>query len=87
MTIRAGHYDEVERRLRADPVVRAMARELRGAGTWGAVHEDGTPSHGFMLSANRTYAERGGEITGKHIGAVARAVLALARASESERGA
>lgn len=71
--IRDTHYDEVEAQLRDDPIVIDMAATLPDE-PMEFLHEDGTPRFEFMQAANREYDRRGGTITERHIGAVARAL-------------
>lgn len=64
--IEAPHYEETRKALAADPIIQAMAEELRQAppevrATF--AHDDGTPRHDFMLAANREYRSRGGPST------------------------
>lgn len=78
-TIRAKHYDETEQRLTKDPIVRQMASEL----PWNDLkerftHESGEPNFDFMMRANETYRERGGNDEGPlHIGAIATAIIMI----------
>lgn len=82
--IEADHYREEEAALRADPIIKAMAAEIKEGLDAGAVtmdefvHETGTPKHGFMGGAGAEYRKRGGE-KGRSIGGPARAVLAELR--------
>jgi hypothetical protein len=73
-------YGETRKRLMADPVVVAMAEELRRAGPRARdamVHEDGSPNWNFMMRANDEYAKRTGHGAEAHIGGVAEAILLL----------
>lgn len=75
-TIRAAHYDETEKAYTEDPIVIQMSSEIPDELIAEFTHEDGAPSHQFMMIANREYANRGGEPHG-HIGAIAAAILIL----------
>lgn len=75
--IEAGHYGEAVQQLMADPIVIAMAAEMRGYPREQLAHDDGSPRFEFMQAANRQYDKRGGTIHA-HIGAVAEALLKLA---------
>ena len=80
MTIRAAHYDEAVTRLVHNPIVQQMAAEIAVARLPldRFFHEEGTPRFDFMLAANATYAERGGDIYyASHIGAVAEALYRI----------
>lgn len=79
--IESDRYRRTREALKQDPIVQAMAREMRDA--WDASSEEfvdgtGSPRMWLMSSSNREYAERGGTLSG-HIGAVAEAVVALLR--------
>ena len=82
--IRAAHYDETEKRLTTDPIVRAMALDIFEGTLAGTITLDrltdsgGGPDHSFMLAANARYREQGGT-DGGHIGAVPTAVLTVVR--------
>jgi hypothetical protein len=83
MSIEAEHYGQTRRALQADPIIGAMAAELRGMPAGQLVHEEsGTPRHEFMMGALREYQRRGGQI-GTHIGGPAEAILALLKSSET----
>lgn len=85
MALRATHYAETEQRLKTDPVIQQMAQEVQRSGEPQSqfAHENGTPRHGFMCSANERYRALGGT-DGGHLGAIATAVLALAYPKEDE---
>ncbi|QDM57665.1 hypothetical protein SEA_GROUPTHINK_85 [Mycobacterium phage Groupthink] len=75
--IEAKHYEETRQRLSKDPLVIALAEEIRGLPREQMVHEDsGTPRFEFMQAANREYRRRGGT-DGGHIGAIAEAVIRI----------
>ena len=82
--IRAAHYDETEKRLTTDPVVRAMALDIFEGILAGQVTLDrftdsgGGPDHPFMLACNARFRELGGTDAG-HIGAVPTAVLTVVK--------
>lgn len=76
-TIRAAHYDDDEKRLSEDPIVKQMAAELPNDGFLGRyLHESGEPTFNFMLTANKEYRKRGGT-DGAHIGCIAHAILMI----------
>jgi hypothetical protein len=76
-TLRARHYDENVNRLKADPIVIAMAEGLRGIPMSDLCHDDGGARHEFMMAANREYMKRAGHGAEAHIGGVSEALLAL----------
>ena len=76
-TIEAPHYEQARQRLAGDPVVKAMAEEIRGVDLSKLAHDDGTPRADFMHRANDEYYRRAGRPAGAHIGAVAEAVIRL----------
>lgn len=83
-TIRAAHYDQTVTQLVADPIVHALARGVAETDRDELAHDEGTPRHEFMGAANREYVARGGEVAGRHIGAVAEAILALLDADQQQ---
>jgi hypothetical protein len=83
IVIEAGHYEETRQRLTKDPIVIAMANELKGKVPRSElVHNDDpndprpTPRFDFMMKANAEYRDRGGT-DGGHMGAIAEAILRL----------
>lgn len=76
--IKAAHYAETEKRLTQDPIVIAMAEELRDAVPRTEMVHPGPPGDTlrfeFMQAANKEYRKRGGT-DGGHIGAVGRAII------------
>jgi hypothetical protein len=85
--IESDSYREEERELKEDPIIRALAAEVREGLDAGAVDraefmtEDGHARHGFMLGAKNEYHKRGGT-KARTIGGPARAVLALLKEDE-----
>jgi hypothetical protein len=77
MAIEARHYEDARRALMTDPIVRAMADDLRGTSSIDELtHDNGDPTFAFMQAANREYTKRGGGDRG-HIGAVAEALIRI----------
>ena len=78
-SIRAAHYGETEQALTNDSIVRQTASQL----PWNELkeqftHGNGEPTFEFMMRANETYRERGGEFDGPlHIGAIATAIIMI----------
>jgi hypothetical protein len=74
-------YRQVRKLLVEDDIVKAMAAEIiTGPEEMkNLIHRDGTPRHEFIGAANNEYDRRGGEISNRHIGAVAEAILVIAR--------
>jgi hypothetical protein len=62
--------------LKADPIVQAMAKEVKDVPEWKLYHVDGTPKIGFMRRTVNEYQKRGG-VKAKTLGSVARAITAL----------
>jgi hypothetical protein len=80
-TIRSKDYDETENRLAKDPIVIAMAEEIKVDIKMGRAQmvqflhdESAQPRFEFMMACNDEYKSRGGT-DGGHIGAIATAVL------------
>lgn len=76
--IQANHYEQARQRFMKDPIVIAMAEELKD---WpmrseGLMHDNGNPTFKLMQLANKEYSRRGGK-DDAHIGAVAEAILRL----------
>lgn len=80
--IESDSYRDEKRELKADPIIRALAAEVREGLDAGAVtmdeftHESGAPVYVFMLGASEEYRKRGGK-DAHSIGGPARAILAL----------
>ncbi len=81
MTIEADHYRQEVALLKADPIVRQMAKDCEGA--WDEeksrrfiCHPDNHPTFEFMSTANAEYRERGGT-QARTIGGVGRAIVSL----------
>lgn len=78
----SNEYKKSIERLKADPVIIAMADELMEAGDFSIdslsryEQPSGTPRMAFMTLAMNEYHDRGGKIP-THIGGPARAVLAV----------
>jgi hypothetical protein len=79
-TIQSKDYGETEDRLTKDPIVIAMAEDLKGLPfhSHGWLHEDDSPTFSFMQLVNGEYRKRGGQ-DGGHIGAIAVAILRLVK--------
>lgn len=79
--IESDKYREEEATLKADPIIVAMAAEIREGIDAGAVKisdfaKDGSAVFGFMSDAGDEYRKRGGT-KAESIGGPARAILAL----------
>ncbi len=72
--IEADHYREARNRLKRDPILRQMAREVPPASRITLTHEDGGPRMFFCSRAWEEYKVRGGKLEG-HIGAAAEACI------------
>ncbi|QAY03008.1 hypothetical protein SEA_GEMMA_82 [Mycobacterium phage Gemma] len=72
--IESEEYEETRQRLTQDPIVIAMAEDVRNLNRDQIAHEGGTPRFEFMQAANQEYAMRGGT-DGGHIGAIAEAII------------
>lgn len=79
----AGHYRQAREQLIADPIIQAMATDLReglahGIVEMGALVHDETdnPNYDFMLSTLDEYHKRGGQVP-THIGGPAEAILTI----------
>lgn len=87
--LEAEHYREVRNKLADDPIVLAMAEEIRfmwedPAQRKTLVYSNHAPRHELMDRANDEYRERGGTVTEKHIGAVAEALVMIWQDDEAE---
>jgi hypothetical protein len=85
--IESDKYRDEERELKADPIIRALAAEVREGLDAEAVtrdeftHDSGTATFTFMQGASAEYRDRGGT-KARTIGGPARAVLALLEEDE-----
>lgn len=69
--LESGEYQREVEALKADPIVRQMALEIKGD-----VPMNEIDSHNFMGAANAEYRSRGGHLN-QTIGGVARAIKSL----------
>lgn len=83
--IESADYEQTRQRLMQDPIVIAMADEIKANTRFNRsklTHNDDpsdprpTPTFTFMMSANHEYQKRGGT-DGGHIGAIAEVILRL----------
>lgn len=83
--IESGDYEETRQRLVQDPLIIAMAEQIKADKNFDQsklVHNEDpddprpTPTFQFMMSTNMEYQKRGGA-DGGHIGGVAEAILRL----------
>lgn len=73
-------YRREQELLQADPIVRAMYREMKEDIDSGALSRHEMSGYEFMCSADEEYRSRGGQ-DARTIGGVARALRALAASS------
>lgn len=76
--IESEKYRVEEDRLKADPIVKALAGDVPRAKRADLVDKDGSPSWEFMQSANAEYHKRGGAAS-ESLGGIGRAIVALWR--------
>lgn len=81
MALEAKHYSEEIEALKKEPAIIAMAKGLEGEKFAELAHGPDSPKFEFMLAANAEYKARTGKAGGA-IGAVGRALLALAFPTE-----
>lgn len=74
--IESDEYRQEEERLKADPIVIAMAKEIPKHLREVMVHPDGGAKFELMMRSNDEYRKRGGQGS-QSIGGVARALIAL----------
>lgn len=79
--IESDDYRKEEAELKADPIVQAMAKEVKNVPREKLCDIEGQPKLGFALRALDEYKKRGG-VQAKTIGSVARAIMALNKEQE-----
>lgn len=73
--IESDEYRKARKALSEDPILIAMAEEIRSVDRNEIMWEDGTPRNHFMMGALREYESRGGKLPTYGMGDVARAVV------------
>lgn len=71
------HYLAAVDELAADPVLRGVAALLARTPTAELVTGDGEPTFAFLRNAEQEYADRGGKLRERPVGAISHAILRL----------